>query len=152
VIAGEMTPTLSRYVKKGEIRFLGKEFRKNHLDGAFVVIAATDDQILNCRISEQAREKGILINTVDQPSECNFIVPSVLRRGDLLIAVSTSGKSPALAEKRYYHGGFLRTRTGGSFRISWIRMSLKQSAERNGMRSQPFLTGRFRLNCLLKMS
>ncbi len=99
VIAGEMTPTLSRYVKKGEIRFLGKEFRKDYLDGAFVVIAATDDHILNCRISEQAREKGILINTVDQPSECNFIVPSVLRRGDLLIAVSTSGKSPALAKK-----------------------------------------------------
>ena len=63
------------------------------------MIAATDDPRLNHQVSEKAKEKGLLVNAVDQPSDCNFILPSILRRGDLLIAVSTSGKSPALAKK-----------------------------------------------------
>ena len=67
------------------------------MDGAFLVVAATDNPSLNRRVSEVARRKGLLVNAVDQPSDCNFIVPSILKRGDLVIAVSTSGKSPALA-------------------------------------------------------
>ncbi|MDY7038767.1 MAG: NAD(P)-dependent oxidoreductase, partial [Thermodesulfobacteriota bacterium] len=55
--------------------------------------------ILNHHISEGAKKRGLLINVVDQPSDCNFIVPSILRRGDFLISVSTSGKSPALSKK-----------------------------------------------------
>jgi precorrin-2 dehydrogenase/sirohydrochlorin ferrochelatase len=64
-----------------------------------MVIAATSDPELNHRVSMDARSDGILVNAVDQPSDCNFIVPSILRRGDLLVAVSTSGKSPALAKQ-----------------------------------------------------
>ena len=99
LIARDLTPALSRYTKAGDIRLLGQEFRENYLSDVFMVIAATDDPLLNQRVSRSARDKGLLINAVDQPSECNFIVPSILRRGDLLIAVSTSGKSPALAKK-----------------------------------------------------
>lgn len=99
VISRKVTPRINRYVEEGKIRLLGQEFRENDLDGAFMVIAATDDPLLNHKVSQNAREKGLLINAVDQPSDCNFIVPSILRRGDLLIAVSTSGKSPALAKK-----------------------------------------------------
>ena len=98
VVARQLTPALSRYVEEGKIRLMGHEFRESYLNGASVVIAATDDPLINHQVSMNAREKGLLINAVDQPSDCNFIVPSVLRRGDLLIAVSTSGKSPALAK------------------------------------------------------
>ena len=75
------------------------DFQGEHLNGAFMAIAATDDADLNRLVSRHARERGILINAVDQPEDCNFILPSVLRRGDLLVAVSTSGKSPAMAKR-----------------------------------------------------
>ena len=99
VVSRQLTPALNRYLEEGKIKFLGEEFRESHLNGVFMVIASTDDVSLNHRISQEARKKGLLINAVDQPSDCNFIVPAILQRGDLLIAVSTSGKSPALAKK-----------------------------------------------------
>ncbi len=99
VVSQDLTAPLREYVKEGKIAFLGHEFSESHLEGAFMVIAGTDDPLLNRHVSEKAKEKGLLVNAVDQPSDCNFIVPSILRRGDLLIAVSTSGKSPALAKK-----------------------------------------------------
>jgi precorrin-2 dehydrogenase/sirohydrochlorin ferrochelatase len=86
-------------LEEQRIKLSGREFKESHLDGAFVVIAATDDPLLNRRVSERASARGLLINAVDQPADCNFIVPSILRRGDLLVAVSTSGKSPAFAKK-----------------------------------------------------
>jgi precorrin-2 dehydrogenase/sirohydrochlorin ferrochelatase len=99
VVARELTPGLKEKEEAGKIAFLGREFEREHLDGAMLVIAATDDTLLNRRVSASARERGILVNAVDQPSDCTFIVPSVLKRGELLIAVSTSGQSPALARK-----------------------------------------------------
>ncbi len=99
VISQALTPALTTYSDEGKIELLGPEFQENHLNGAFMVIAATNDSLLNHQVSQVARKKGLLINAVDQPPDCNFIVPSILRRGDLLIAVSTSGKSPALAKK-----------------------------------------------------
>jgi precorrin-2 dehydrogenase/sirohydrochlorin ferrochelatase len=99
VVARELTPGLSRYTEQGKITHLGREFQKDQVDGAILVIAATDDPALNRLVSASARDRGILVNAVDQPGDCTFIVPSVLKRGDLLIAVSTSGKSPALARR-----------------------------------------------------
>ncbi|MFH1350138.1 MAG: bifunctional precorrin-2 dehydrogenase/sirohydrochlorin ferrochelatase [Pseudomonadota bacterium] len=99
VISRDLTPLLSKYEEEGKIRLLDLEFGEKALDGAFMVIAATDDPGLNHEVSKHARAKGLLINAVDQPNDCNFIVPAILRRGELTIAVSTSGKSPALAKK-----------------------------------------------------
>ncbi len=99
VVAKDLTPVLKRYVEEGRVRFSGTEFEDVHMQGARLVIAATDDQDLNRRVSLLARENGVLVNAVDQPPDCTFIVPSILRRGDLVIAVSTSGKSPALARR-----------------------------------------------------
>ena len=78
---------------------LFRSFKEDELNGAYMVIAATDDSIEKRRIGKLAKKKGILVNVVDQPDDCNFIVPSIVKRGDLIIAVSTSGKSPALARK-----------------------------------------------------
>ncbi len=99
VIARDLSPTLRDHVEGGRITWIGHEYDEEDLNGAFLVIAATDSMDLNRRVSEDAKRKGILINAVDQPADCSFIVPSVLRRGDLLIAVSTSGSSPMLAKK-----------------------------------------------------
>lgn len=99
MISRELTTALRKYVEDGKIKHLAREFTEDSLKGAFLVIAATDDPILNHHVSEDAKRRGLLINAVDQPSDCNFIVPSILRRGDFLISVSTSGKSPALSKK-----------------------------------------------------
>jgi len=76
-----------------------RPFRPEDVDGKFVVIASTDDEELNWAISNQCRDKGVLCNIVDQPEKCSFIVPAVFRQGDLTLAVSTGGSSPALAKK-----------------------------------------------------
>ena len=95
----ELTPELKQMVENEDIHFLGQEFKDEYLNNAFMIIAATDDKDLNHHISTCAREKGVLVNAVDQPPDCDFIVPSILKRGDLQIAISTSGKSPALARR-----------------------------------------------------
>jgi len=99
VVAKELTAELEELRSSQKIEFLGGEFSEAYLEGAFLVFAATDDVLLNRRVSQAAQQRGLLVNAVDQPADCNFIVPSVLTRGDLLIAVSTSGKSPAFARK-----------------------------------------------------
>jgi precorrin-2 dehydrogenase/sirohydrochlorin ferrochelatase len=99
VVSRQLTPTLAGYLDEGKIRFEGEEFKESHLNEVFLVIAATDDPLLNRRVSRFARERGILVNAVDQPADCTFILPSTLRRGDLVVAVSTSGKSPTLARR-----------------------------------------------------
>lgn len=99
LVSLELSDSLKSYIDSGKIIYLEKEFREDHLSGMFLVIAATDDPDLNHRISEAAEKKGMLVNAVDQPADCNFIVPSIVSRGDLTIAISTSGKSPALAKK-----------------------------------------------------
>ena len=99
VVAKELTASLEELRRAGRIEFLGEEFSETFVDGVFVVFAATDDAALNRRVSRTAQQRSLLVNAVDQPADCNFIVPSVLSRGDLVIAVSTSGKSPAFARK-----------------------------------------------------
>jgi precorrin-2 dehydrogenase/sirohydrochlorin ferrochelatase len=112
MISKNLTGKLRRLVEMGKIDYLGDKFEDKHLDGAFVVIAATDDEKLNHEISWIAQKRGLLINAVDQPPDCNFIVPSIVRRGDLILAISTSGKSPALAKR-------LRKKMEGQFGVEY---------------------------------
>jgi len=99
VISKDLTPELQVRLKNGDIRLVSSEFDERYIEDAFMVIAATNDKVLNQRVSEAAKGRNILVNAVDQPEACSFIVPSIIKRGDLLIAVSTSGKSPALAKR-----------------------------------------------------
>ena len=99
IISKMLTDKLKGLVDSNEVRLLGEEMRDEFLDDVFIVIAATDDKELNSRVSEIARNRGLLVNAVDQPADCNFIVPAIVKKGDLSIAISTSGKSPALAKK-----------------------------------------------------
>ena len=99
LISREMTPLLENYAREGRVRLVGKELEGGEFDGASIAVIATDDPHLNRRAADIARGQGVLVNVADQPSDCDFIVPSILRRGDLIIAVSTSGRSPALAKR-----------------------------------------------------
>jgi precorrin-2 dehydrogenase / sirohydrochlorin ferrochelatase len=99
MISRELTPYLEEEVRQDRIELLAPDYQPGHLTGKFLVIGATDDSLLNGKIGREARERGILCNIVDKPQECNFILPSLVTRGDLTIAVSTAGKSPALAKK-----------------------------------------------------
>lgn len=99
LVAKEMTDVLRDQVNYKNVQFLGTTFIPEHLEDVFMVFAATDDTLFNHRISEMARKKGVLVNAVDQPEDCDFIVPSLIKRGALSIAFSTSGKSPALAKR-----------------------------------------------------
>jgi len=99
VISPEITKRLSAYKEKGMIRHIPRGYRKGDIRSAFLVIAATASEETNRRIAEDARGGNTLLNVVDTPSLCNFIVPSVVRRGLLTIAISTGGASPALAKE-----------------------------------------------------
>jgi len=94
VISPELTGGLLRLREKGSIRHHERAYRKGDLGNALVVIAATDSEAVNTKI---AREAPALVNVVDVPKLCNFIAPSVVQRGPLNIAISTSGASPALS-------------------------------------------------------
>jgi precorrin-2 dehydrogenase/sirohydrochlorin ferrochelatase len=84
---------------RGEITLRHKAYEPGDLAGAFVVFAAVTDPELIGAIESEAQERGQLLNIVDVPAHCNFIVPSILRRGQLTIAVSTAGASPSLAKR-----------------------------------------------------
>ncbi len=99
IVAKDRTTWIESEIEAGRLRFLGKEFSPEQIDGARLVIAATSDSELNRKIAREAEKRGVWCNVVDQPEDCTFILPSIVVRGDLVIAISTSGKSPALARK-----------------------------------------------------
>jgi len=90
---------VARFAEDGRFECLAERYQKRHLEGALIAVAATDDEAVNRRVAEDARAAGVLVNVVDQPELCDFIVPAQVRRGDLLIAVSTGGAAPALAKR-----------------------------------------------------
>ena len=99
VISPALCPDLDKMRDSKTIEYIAREYRDNDLDGAMLVVAATDDREVNTQIMQEAESLSMLCNVVDDPELSNFIVPSSLRRGSLTIAVSTGGKSPALARR-----------------------------------------------------
>lgn len=99
VVSPDLTPELEKLNSKGEITYIKGEFKKKYLYDVFLVIGATDKREVNEKIYKEAQRRNILVNVVDSPELCNFIVPSVVERGDLLMGISTCGKSPALSKK-----------------------------------------------------
>jgi precorrin-2 dehydrogenase/sirohydrochlorin ferrochelatase len=99
VVGKTLTHTLETMKREGRIDHIDADYDKTCIDGAFLVIGATDNDDVNKNISRDAKDKGILVNIVDDPDNCDFILPSIFTRGDLLISISTGGKSPALAKK-----------------------------------------------------
>ncbi|HWO43700.1 MAG TPA: bifunctional precorrin-2 dehydrogenase/sirohydrochlorin ferrochelatase [Candidatus Eisenbacteria bacterium] len=97
VVTPEVTAELARRAQNGEITHNAKRYETGDLAGFEVVFAATDDEAVNSAVTHEARQRGVWINVADSPLRSDFILPSVLRRGGVTIAISTGGKSPALA-------------------------------------------------------
>ena len=99
VVSPELCPELAELGQSGEINTASREYKAGDLKNAFVAIAATDNGEINRRVVVEARRRAVLVNVVDDAENSDFIIPSYIRRGDVAIAISTSGKSPALARK-----------------------------------------------------
>jgi precorrin-2 dehydrogenase len=99
VVAPKATRAVAHWASGSRISWESREFKPADLDGAALVIAATSSPEAHERIYEEARRRGIWCNVVDDPAHCDFYYPSVVRRGSLQIAVSTNGRSPALAQR-----------------------------------------------------
>ena len=97
VISPDLTGPLSELVKKKKVRHIKEKYKKGDLAGYFLAVSATDSKAVNRRIHDEAEQAGVLLNVVDAPALCNFVVPSVVTRGKLQVAVSTSGRFPKLA-------------------------------------------------------
>ncbi len=108
IVAPSVVPELEEQAEKGQVEIIRRPFESEDLGDMFLVISATGDEVVNRRVAREAGARGILVNVVDQPDLCSFTVPAVLRRGDLTLAISTDGKSPAFARK-------IRDRLAGEF-------------------------------------
>lgn len=97
VIAPSVSPRMAAAVSRHQVSVIQRAFREDDLDGAFLVIAATNDRAVNQQVANAARARGILVNCADDPAHCDFVLPAVVRRGNVHVAVTTGGRSPALA-------------------------------------------------------
>jgi precorrin-2 dehydrogenase/sirohydrochlorin ferrochelatase len=100
LMAPEAVPALQELAAEGSIAWEQREYAGiEDLEGIFMVIASTDDTDVNIKIYDDAEERAMLVNVVDVPPLCNFILPAIVRTGPLAIAISTAGASPALAKR-----------------------------------------------------
>jgi len=99
VVALEASPLVRDWAREGKIELELRAYAPTDLEGAFLAVVATSSRSLNERIYNEAQSRGVLCNVVDVPDLCDFFYPAVVRRGDLQIAISTSGQSPSLAQK-----------------------------------------------------
>jgi precorrin-2 dehydrogenase/sirohydrochlorin ferrochelatase len=94
-----LTATIMKMAAQGKLTHRDDDYDQQYLAGAYLVIGATDREEVNDRIASDCRNRGVMVNIVDDPERCDFILPSLVNRGSLSIAISTEGKSPALARK-----------------------------------------------------
>jgi precorrin-2 dehydrogenase/sirohydrochlorin ferrochelatase len=99
VVAPEANAVIGKWAHDGVLSLRTGRFQPGDLDGVFLVIAATDSAELNSQVFKEAQSRKVLCNAVDDPQNCDFYYPAVVQRGDLQIAISTNGRSPALAQR-----------------------------------------------------
>ena len=99
VVAPVLNDALARLASEGSIEWTEREYETGDLEGTFMAIAATDDTDVNIAVYDDAERRAMLVNVVDVPPLCNFILPAIVRTGPLAIAISTAGASPALAKR-----------------------------------------------------
>jgi len=97
VVSPEVKNSLLDHASQQRIALHQRQFVSTDMDGVLLVVSATDDAATQREVASLALSKNVLVNTVDRPDLCSFIVPAILRRGDITLAISTSGKSPSLA-------------------------------------------------------
>ena len=134
VVSPDATPGIRQFVASGAVRWEQRRYRDGDLDGAFIAIAATNVREVNHRIFEDAEERGVMLNAVDDPPNCSFIAPSIVQRGPVTLAISTGGVSPALARK-------LRESLQTSDALAWADLSSVMAVARSHLREAGLLAG-----------
>jgi precorrin-2 dehydrogenase/sirohydrochlorin ferrochelatase len=99
VVSRTLTSALAALASRGEIVYLSEDFAETQVEGMALVMAATDDPEVNAQVSAAAKNRAIWVNVADDPQHCTFIVPAQVKRGELTLAISTGGASPALARQ-----------------------------------------------------
>ena len=99
LVAPEAHPALRELAAEGSIRWQRRAYESGDLEGCLIAIAATNDTDVNIRVFDDAERRAMLVNVVDVPPLCNFILPAIVRTGPLAVAISTAGASPALAKR-----------------------------------------------------
>ncbi len=118
LIAPTALPTLEEYAREGSIRWEQRPYAgPADLQGVFMAIAATDDTDVNIAVYDDAERRAMLVNVVDVPPLCNFILPAIVRTGPLAIAISTAGASPALAKR-------MKREVEGQFGAEYARLAI----------------------------
>ncbi len=117
VVALQASEAVRGWARTGEITLEERAFTPADLEGVFVVVVATASRQVNQQVFREAQQRGILCNVVDVPEQCDFFYPAVVHRGDLQIAISTSGQSPSLAQKLRQQ---LERQFGPGY-ASWVR-------------------------------
>jgi len=112
VVAPRVSDGLGDLVRRGEVTHIARRYRRGDLAGAFLVIAADSDRVVRAAVFAEAEAERVLCNAVDDVEHCHFAVPSIVRRGELLLAISTGGRAPALAKR-------LRRRLTEQFGWQW---------------------------------
>ena len=130
VVAPKATPKVREWARDGRIQWSARAYVPADLAGAFMVIAATGSPILHEDIYLEAQSRGVLCNAVDEPQRCDFYFPAVVRRGELQIAISTGGLSPALAQR-------LRRELEQQFGPEWEEWVAQLGRTRDELKSMP---------------
>ena len=129
VVSPFFCPELNQLAANETIRAIQRDYKPEDLKDAFIAIAATDDAKTNESIAADARRQGVLVNVVDDPNNSDFIVPSQFRRGDVIVAVSTSGRSPALARK-------IRSELEKGFKAEYAQLAILADEIRSELKLQ----------------
>jgi precorrin-2 dehydrogenase/sirohydrochlorin ferrochelatase len=132
VVAPRVTPTIRRLADEGRLELVERAFAPGDVRGQHLVFVATDDKQVSQAVADEARALGIWVNTADVPELCDFTLPSVGRRGPLVVAVSSSGQAPALARLlRQRFQAQVGTEHVQLARLSgWLRKRMPSGAER----------------------
>ena len=133
VVSPDATPGIRKFVADGSVHWEQRKYRDGDLDGAFIAIAATNVREVNRRIFEEANERGVMLNAVDDPPNCSFIAPSIVQRGPVTLAITTGGVSPALARK-------LRESLQSSDDLAWADLSSTMAVARSHLREVGLLS------------
>lgn len=116
VVSPQVVPMLQARAQAGEIEWLQASYEERHLDGVFLVFACTDDRAVNAQVLRDAQARGLLTLVADDPEAGDFVSPTVVRRGDLLLTASTQGNSPTLT-------AVIRERLEAEFGPEWAELT-----------------------------
>lgn len=134
VVSPDLTSKLAFLVSQGRVRHVAHPYQAGDLQGYALAFAASGDYGVNAGVTREGRERGVWVNAADDPAHCDFILPSVLRRGELVVAVATGGTSPALSRaiREELENYFTEDYAALAQIVAEVRQELKQKSSLPG--------------------